>query len=128
MSPDAVETSGIQFDIVCARVPYAMVTPAFRARASRAAIAGAIRSLQFGCRVQMGSTMSNMSNAVVAGLRATGTGARGAGICSVCGELLMGTARLRPSRPAACRRHKAARQDDDTKRDITRDYPVIIVA
>jgi hypothetical protein len=39
--------------------------------------------------------MSNMSNAVVAGLRVTGTGAGGDGICSVCDEVLMGTVRLR---------------------------------
>src|ERR1700733_1922575 len=95
MSPGAGETSGNQFDMVCARVPNPTVTPALRACASSEEIAGTIRSLQFGCRVQMGSTMSNMSKAVVAGLRATGTGAGGDGICSVTGELLMGTARLR---------------------------------
>src|SRR6478735_9196676 len=32
---------------------------------------------------------SNMSKAVVAGLRATGTGSGGGGICSVSGDLLM---------------------------------------
>src|ERR1700686_392584 len=44
--------------------------------------------------------MSNMSNAVVAGLRTTGTGSGGDGICSVNGGLVMGTTRLRKSRPA----------------------------
>ena len=34
--------------------------------------------------------MSNMSNAVVAGLRTTGTGSGGDGICSVSGGLVMG--------------------------------------
>src|ERR1700688_4259090 len=95
MSPGAGDTSGNQSDMVGARVPTATVTPAFRARASNAEMAGAFFPVQLGCRVQMGSTMSNMSKAVVAGLRATGTGSGGDGICSVCGELLMGTARLR---------------------------------
>jgi hypothetical protein len=34
--------------------------------------------------------MSNMSNAVVAGLRTTGTGSGGDGICNVSGGLVMG--------------------------------------
>jgi len=34
--------------------------------------------------------MSNMSNAVVAGLRATGTGSGGDGICSVSAALVTG--------------------------------------
>ena len=44
--------------------------------------------------------MSNISNAVVAGLRITGTGSGGDGICSVCGGLVMGITRLRQCRPA----------------------------
>jgi hypothetical protein len=48
MSPGAGETSGNQFDMVGARVPYATVTPAFRARASNDEMAGTIRPVQFG--------------------------------------------------------------------------------
>jgi hypothetical protein len=36
-----------------ARVPYAMVTPAFRARVSNEAIAGTMCSRHFGWRAQM---------------------------------------------------------------------------
>lgn len=68
-----------------------MVTPAFRALASIEEIAGTIFPVQLGWRVQIGSTMSNMSNAVVAGLRTTATGSGGEGICSVSGSLLMRT-------------------------------------
>ena len=63
-------------------------------------MAGTIFPVQFGWRVQMGSTMSNMSNAVVAGLRTTGTGSGGDGICSVGGDLVMVITRLRRSLPA----------------------------
>src|ERR1700683_2827225 len=109
MSPGAGRTSGNHFDMVGARVPYAMVTPAFRARVSNEEIAGTIFSVQFGRRAQMGSTMSNMSNAVAAGLRTTGTGSGGGGICIVSEALLMGIARFqgesantdRVRRPAA---------------------------
>src|SRR5580692_8090720 len=100
MSPGAGKTSGYHFDMVGALVPNATVTPALRARASNDAMAGTILPVQFGCREQMGSTMSNMSNAVVAGLRTTGTGSGGGGICSVSGGVVMGITRLQGGRPA----------------------------
>src|SRR5579871_6606418 len=101
MSPGAGRTSGSQFAMVGAREPYAMVTPALRARASSAAIAGTILPVQFGCRVQIGSTMSKMSKAVVAALKTTGTGSGGDGICSVRGDVAM--AEIPDCKPPRCR-------------------------
>src|ERR1700741_3144086 len=100
MSPGAGKTSGSQFDMVGARVPNATVTPACRARASNDAMAGTIFPVQLGWREQMGSTMSNMSSAVVAGLSATATGSGGDGICSVTEGLVMGISRSQRSRLA----------------------------
>src|SRR5580704_9375491 len=100
MSPDAGKTSGNHFDMVGALVRKATVTPARRARASNEAMAGTILPVQFGWREQMGSTMSNMSNAVFAGSSTTGTGSGGDGICSVREGLVMGNSRLQRSRRA----------------------------
>jgi hypothetical protein len=49
-------------------------------------MAGTIFPVQFGCPVQIGSTMSNISNAVVAGSTTTETGSGGDGTCIVSEE------------------------------------------
>src|SRR5215475_6813467 len=82
-SPAAGATSGSHFEIVGARVPYPTVTPAFRARAKSALIAGTMVLTHLGWDLQIGSTMSNTSNAVLAGFSVTGTGSGIGGICSV---------------------------------------------
>src|SRR5262244_4478937 len=82
-SPAAGATSGSHFEIVGARVPYPTVTPAFRARAKSALIAGTMFLTHLGWDVQVGSTMSNTSNAVLTGFSVTGTGSGIGGICSV---------------------------------------------
>src|SRR5438094_5825656 len=87
-SPEAGATSGSHFERVGARVEYRTNTPAFLACASSEARAGTITPVHFGWALQMGSTMSNTNNAVVAGLRTTRTGSGRAGICSVSNGLL----------------------------------------
>src|SRR6516162_8556278 len=57
--------------------------PAFRARAKSALIAGTIVLTHLGWDVQIGSTTSNTSTAVLAGFSVTGTGSGIGGICSV---------------------------------------------
>src|SRR6266481_2346030 len=87
-SPGAGATSGSHFDMDGPRVEYNTNTPAFLACASSEAMAGTITPVHFGWTLQMGSTMSNTNNAVVAGLRTTGTVSGRAGICSVSKGLL----------------------------------------
>src|SRR5262249_31853140 len=53
-SPAAGATSGSHFEIVGARVPYPTVTPAFRARAKSALIAGTMVLTHLGWDVQIG--------------------------------------------------------------------------
>src|SRR5262249_40428778 len=82
-SPFSGATSGSHFEIVGARVPYPTVMPAFRARAKSPLIAGTMVLRHLGCDVQIGSTTSNTSTAVLAGFSVTATGSGIAGICSV---------------------------------------------
>ena len=87
------------------------MTPAFRARASSAAITGAMCVLAYrGSASQMGSTTSKTSNAVVAGSSTTGTGSGEGGAWSVSGGLFMGTVRLRQSRTTSTFPPKAAEE------------------
>src|ERR1043165_7957161 len=59
------------------------MTPALRARAKSALIAGTIVLRHLGCDVQIGSTTSNTSTAVLADFSVTATGSGIDGICSV---------------------------------------------
>ena len=83
MSPAAGATSGSHFEMFGARVPYPTVMPAFRARAKSALIAGTMVFKHLGWDVQIGSTTSNTSIAVLAAFTVTATGAGIGGICNV---------------------------------------------